>query len=870
MREWIWRFTAMLRRKRMTLEKTEELQLHLDMEIEAGMRQGLTLEEARRRARIRVGLISEALESTRDELGFRWLDGTVLDLRHAFRALTRNRKFGVMAVVVLAASVAINTVIFCMLEGVVLRPLPYAAPERLVRLYDQSPTTPNFPMAIGHYLDCRAHARSLEAIALYTGQDVELAGDAGRSRRLTGMAITSDYFSLLGRPPAIGRAFTDDDLRTGVKNAVISHRLWEDHFGSDPAIVGKTVRIDRQPWTVIGVAAAGLQHVGGDYRSPIQGESVDVWLPLAIDLPEQNLRAYHYTNAIARIRSGVMEEAARQELDVLAANYANEYPDYGQWRIRIAPLLDEVTGRSRELVWLLVAAGGLVLLLACINIAGLSVARAVARERELSLRLALGANRWQLVRVGLAENLLIGVTGALIGLALADAGLPVLRHLLPADFPRAHEIALTALGALFGAAVAIATALLAGLRPPGRPDSLQSHQRVASSRDLRRLRTLLVVGEFTLAGVLCAGALFLLRSYQQIGARDHGFNPAGVLTVQLTIPSDDADHRARVQEDILAAIRDVPGVAAVGATSNLPWSGYDENTTFGIVGASRDQESGNSARFQAAAPGYFESIGARLLAGRLFDRMRDGGGQSPTVIVNDALADRYFPDGKAVGALVDLWGKQRQIVGVVAGIKDFPADLDTKPAFWFPLAQSRFASVYLAVRAAKGDPASLTAAVVNAVHAVDPELAVADTRTLESRTRGALAARRFALSLFQAFAVLALVLAAAGVYGLLAYIVQQRRKELGIRAALGASRSDLARMIVSDGLRMAATGALLCLVLIPLGGSLLQSFLYNVKPFDLFTIAGAPVLLLGVALLASVGPARSATQSDPALVLRDD
>ena len=343
-----------------------------------------------------------------------------------------------------------------------------------------------------------------------------------------------------------------------------------------------------------------------------------------------------------------------------------------------------------------------------------------------------------------------------------------------------------------------------------------------------------------------------------------------MLTFQVTVPIDDEERLARVHTELRAAIERVPGVASVGASSNLPWSGYDENTSFGIVGTTPDAPEEANARFQRATPGYFESVGMRLLGGRLFDRARDGRGQPLAVIVNDALADRYFPGGNAVGAVLDLWGKPRQIVGVVKGIKDFPADLDTKPAFWFSLEQAETAAVFFAVRSSGVDPTSLTSAVTAAVGSVDPELAVADVRSLERRAAGALASRRFAMSLFEAFAVLALVLAAAGVYGLLAYVVQQRRKELGIRVALGASRSMLARMIVSDGLKMAATGALVCVILIPVGGRLLASFLYDVPAFDLITIAGAPALLMAAALLASVGPARSATRSDPAVVLRDD
>jgi len=871
MREWIWRVKAMLRRDRMAGEKAEELELHISMEIEAGLRQGLSAEEARRRARIRLGLVSEGVESAREELGFRWLDGAAADLRHAFRALTRNRGFGTVAVLVLSASVAINTLIFCMLDGVVLRPLPYRSPKQLVRLYDSTAGAPKFAMALGRYLDYRASAKSLESIALYTGGSMELTASRGHSKQLISVAITPDYFTVLGKALFLGRAFTAADLHAGVRNVIISYRLWRDRFQSDHAIVGKTIRLDREPWTVIGVAPDRLQHVGGDYRSPLQGETVDIWAPLTLDGPEMMIRAWHFCNAVARIRDGFTETQARKELEILAARYSQRYPDFGKWTVRMEPLLNEVTGRSRQVVWLLAAAGGLVLLVACANIAGLCLARAVTRQKELALRRALGANRWQLIRVGLTENLLIGVAGAIFGLLLANAGLPLLRQLLPADFPRAHEIALSGMAAAFAVAIAIATVLIAGLLPLGATNTLQS-QRATSGRDSRRMRSVLVAGEIALAGLLCAGALFLLRSYWEIGARDHGFNPAGALTFHLKVPATgDAKPGtlARVYGAIVLKIGQIPGVASVGASTNLPWSGYEENSGFEIVGEPADRNNDKGGRYQAATPGYFEAAGMRLLAGRFFDRARDARGQPFTLIVNDALANRYFPNGKALEAELRIAGKNRRIVGVVEGIQDSPADLDTKPAFWFPLEQGEYDSLFFAVRTSV-DPASLTPAVTAAVHGVDPELALDEIRTLESRADSALAGRRFALWLFQSFAILALALAAAGIYGLLAYAVQQRHKELGIRAALGASRMDLSKMILSDGLKMAAAGACFCLLLIPLGGSLLRAFLYNVKAFDVWTIVAAPAVLLTVSLLASLGPARSATRSDPACALRED
>jgi predicted permease len=869
MQEWIWRVRALFSRRSLSNDKADELRYHLEMEEQAGLRAGLSETEARRRARIRAGSVSEGLEATRDEYGWRWLSGRETDLRHGLRTLRYSGGFGTVAVLVLAASIAVNTLIFCLLEGVVLRPLPYPAPEHLVRLYDSGTTQPKFPLSLGHYLYYRAHAKSLESIGLYTGHDMELSAADGRSKQLTGLAITSDYFAVLGRAPSIGRPFSDSDLRKGVRNVIISHRLWQDRYRSDPAITGKAIRLNRELWTIIGVAQEGFQHTGGDYRSPMQGETVDVWTPLPLDVQDQALRGFHYCNAVARVRSQFTLDQARQELEGLASSYSHQYPEYGDWRAGLEPLLNEVTGRSRQVVWLLVVAGSLVMLVACANLAGLSVARAIARRPELSVREALGASRWQLVRVGLAENLILGICGSALGLLLARVGLPVLHRLLPPDFPRAHEVILTWSSVLFAVVVAVVVMLIAGLLPIGASET-RGQQRVTAGRESRRLRSFLVAGEVAFAGLLCAGALYLLRSYQEIGARDHGFKAEGVLTFQLALQSDKQEVLARLQDEIRTRIAAIPGVAAAGLTTNLPWSGYDENTDFAVVGRVSGKDEDTTARYQGASAGYFEAAGMRLLNGRLFDRERDVQGQPPTVVVNDALAKRFFPQGDAVGARVDLWGEKRQIVGVVAGIKDFPADLDIKPGFWFPLGQVPFATVFAAVRTANLDPASLTSAVTGVVHTVDPELPLTDIRTLERRTAGALAARRFALWLFQAFSILALVLAAAGLYGLLTYLVQQRRKELGIRAALGATQSNLWSMIVADGFRIAAAGVACSVVLIPLCGSLLQSLLYNVKALDLVTIAGALAALLAVTLLASLGPARSATRTDPVVSLRQD
>lgn len=872
--DWAWRLRNLLRVKKAAAGRTEELQFHFDMEVEAGLRRGLDETEARRQATLRAGRISQGLESTREEAGFRWFDSLWMNLRHAGRALRRKPGFASIAILVLTASVAMNTLIFFMLEGVVLRPLPYSSPEGLIRIYDGGKTEPKFPVAIGHFLEYRKHAASLDGIALYTGRDMEFGAPDGRPERLTGVQITSDFFKLLGMSPAAGRAFADADLRDESRSVVISHRLWTNRFQSDPSIVGQVIRLNRMPWTVIGVAPRGFQHVGGDYRSPVQGETVDLWLPLALDIPDQGLNNWHYCNAVARTRAGFQQSQVREELNRLMAGHRQRFPNSGDWNARIEPLLGEVTGRSREVVWLLALAGGLVLLIACANIAGLCIARSLARQQELALRQALGANRWQLIHVGLAENLIMGLVSSALGIAAAAAGLRILHQLLPADFPRSHEISLTLSSACFAVAVALASAIAAGLFPSMKfLSAMHSAPRSTASRDSRHTRTALVAGEIALAGLLAASALFLLRSYVEVGSRNHGFNAKDALVFQLTVPFNVYREKAPiVVEDVRRKILMTPGVVSAGATTNLPWSGYDENTSFGIPGRlPEDSKDSPSARFQAATPGYFEAAGMQLISGRFFETGRDEADQPPSVIVNDALAKRYFRGEDAAGQMIDVFGKKRRIAGVVVGIRDFPADLSVKPALWFSNAQQPFLRVFFAVRVLAGqDPAKYAAAVTEAVHAVDSELPVADLRTLERHSEGAMAGARLALWLFETFAALGLLLAAAGIYGLLAYLVQQRRKEFGIRAAMGASRSMLWRMIVADSLKISAAGSALCAVLIPVAGKLLKALLYNVTAFDLWTIVGAIASLMAISLAASLSPAWTAMRCDPASALRDE
>ncbi len=875
LRQWLQRFLATTQTRRLDDQTDEELRFHVEMETDAAMRRGLSREQAEREARLRSGVALAAREAIRDQRGLPWLDDGIADLRISARALLRQRSFAAVTITALALAVAINTIIFALVDGVLLQPLPYNEPQRLVRIFE---TADKFPVSAALFLELGRDSRTLENIALYTGEDLQLMHD-DRPENLTAVRVSNQFFPTLGVQPILGRNFDASEMRGSPHVVILSHSLWVSRFEQDPGIVGRTIRLNRENWTVIGVLPPGFEHVGGAYRSPLQGNTVALWWPVGLDLPDNGMYQWHFMNAVARLKPGITLPQAQQDLERLLAVHEKLHPDGHQgWHGRVTRLDEEVVGGSRQTVLLLIAAGGLVLLIACANIAGLCIARGLARRREVAIRQALGARVGRLVRGLIAENLLLGIAGGIAGLLLAAAGVPLLKTMLPADFPRLHAVQLNPLVAAFALLSATVTAVVAGLLPSARQtrldprEALQEEPRGASAgHAARRLRSLLVAGEIALAALLCAATLLLVRSAQLLGERDHGFDGNGVLSFQLSLPQAAyANAPALVQfyEAMTRRLRQLPGVDAAGVATDLPWTGYDENSGFTIVGREKRRDQDTEGRYHAASPGYFEALGVPLLKGRRFDE-HDRQDSPPVVLVNDALAQRYFPGENPVGQVLDLWGAHRQIVGVVADIRDRPSDPQAVPAYWFPISQQAFNQVRVVLKT-RGDPLAMAPAASAALRAIDPELPLAEIRSVETIANAALAERRFALWLFEAFAVLALSLAAVGIYGLLAYLVEQRRKELGIRMALGATRAAILRMVLADGARLCAAGVVAGLVLVPIAGKALASFLYGVRATDSISLLTASLVILIVVLTASFVPAWTAARCHPMSALRGE
>ncbi len=872
-RQWI---DLIFRRREMDRATREEMRLHLDMEIEAGVRRGLSQAEATRAARLRLGSVNAAMEEVRDQRSFGWLEGSADELRQAWVALRRRPGYSLLALGALASAVAVNTLVFTILYGVLLRPLPYPEPERLARMFESSAARPKFPLSMYQFEQDVRLSQTLEGQALYTQGDMQLTtGETAET--VTAVAITEGFFPTLGAPLALGRNFEHQEMVGSARVVILSHPFWKSRFNGDPAVVGRTLRINRESWTVIGVAAEGFEHVGGEFRSPLQGDTVSIWRPLPMDLPASCYRNCHLANAIVRVRAGVWFEAATQELNRILAGLAREFPaSYASRSALLEPLVREVAGRSRTTVLVLSTAGGCVLLLAAINIAGLSIARTLARRRELAVRAALGGGTARMIRAVLAENAVLGAWAGATGLMLAAALLPALRAFLPADFPRAHEIVLRWPVAAFAVASAVISSLGAGLAAALRyarqdpAEALQDGSRSASpGRRGIRFRAALVAAQMTLACVLCFGGALLLRSSIALAHRDPGFTTKNVLTFDLALPGSVYNDQRLVQfyREARRRLREIPGVVEAGFATDVPWTGYDENTSLDIPGYTPRPGESVSARYHGAGPGFFEALGTPLLAGRAID-VRDtprASGERGAMVINRGMARRYFGDRDPVGQTIDSrWA----IVGVVGDVADRPADPAAVPAYWMALEQRPFGSIRAAVRTS-ADALGTASAVRAVIASLDPELALANVRTMESIAKNALAERRFTLWWSGAFAALALGLGAIGIYSLLAYSVQQRQREIGIRLAVGATRRQVLGTLLISGAAPAGAGMAAGLLVSPVAGRALESVLYGMTPGDPASLLVAAGGILLAAILASVGPAWTAARTDPMAALRE-
>lgn len=880
-----FRLRAVLRRDAVESDLTDELRFHFENEVEKYKRAGLSADEARRRARLSFGSDASVADDCRDARGTGFIENLRRDVRYAMRQLFAKPAFAAVLILTLALSIGANSAIFSVIDSVLIRSLPYPQANRLVYLYLSSPEYPKFPLNPFDFRDYRTRSKSFESMAAMTRGDLQLSGGSAQPVMLHGFRVTAGYFHVLGLHPKLGREFNRHAELPGNANQVIlSDRLWRSRFGASRSIVGSRITLNDQPFTVVGVMPPGTEHPGNHYHPLPYGQDVDIWWPFTFDgNPAQ--RGSHYVEGIARLKPGVTMAEANSELNAIMAELAREHPADGGWRVRAVSLDSEVVGSSRQMLLVLLGAVGMVLLIACANAANLLLARATARGREFAIRLALGARRLRLIGQLLTESLFIAFLGGALGMVIAWGGVKALVSLLPAGFPRAHEIHVNGAVFAFTFLITAGAGILFGIVPavqssrsdPGH--GLHEGGRTATGgRRSSRLRNLLVISEVSLACVLLVGAGLMLRSFLNLLHLNPGFEQQHVLTATVSLPEVHYKSTAGIghfYDQLTIALRSLPGVQSAGAGTDVPFTGYDENLGgFTIEGKQPPPHQQFNGRYHVATPGYFRALGIPLLSGRFFTEA-DKAGAPNVVIINHAMARKYWGHQDAVGQRLSFLTDHptqkdwTTVVGVVGDVKDKPSSPDAEPAFWWPDLQQAwpFPQMSIVIRS-NVDPESLASELRAAVKHLDPALAVANVREMDQVVQGSVATPRFAFVLVGLFAALAILLAGIGIYGVIAYSVSQRTSEFGLRVALGAQRADILRLVVMQAAALVFSGTILGLGLALILGRALKSLVYDVSPADPLTLTTAGLCVIAAAIVPCLVPARKATRIDPMIALR--
>ena len=791
------------------------------------------------------------------------------------RLLCRTPGVTATAILALALAIGANTAMFSVVDAVLLRPLPFEDPGRLVMVWEDSSRVgfPRNTPAPANWVDWRSQNSVFTDIAASRSSSVNLTGD-GPPERIAGRRATANFWSILGTKPVRGRTFTEAEDRTAAKVAVISWNLWQRRYGGEESVLARKILLNDEPWTVIGIMPP---------RFAFPTRRVEIWTPASMGAAELARRGSHYLQCFGRLKPGVTVRKAQSEMSVIAKRLERQYPDSNrELGAVVVPFRDQVAGESRTGLIVLFAASGFVLLIACANIANLLLARASGRQREIAVRSALGAGRAVIVRQLLTESLLLAALGASLGLLFARFAMTVLEKLVPSQLA-AGALHLDWRMLIFTIAVTTLTGIVFGIFPAlaaGRVDiqhALKQGGRTAAGAGGSWLREVLVVSQTALALALLTGAGLMLQTLDHLQNVDLGVRTDHMLTLSTNLPPTHyADHasRQRFLDAVVEKVRAIPGVTGAGYTSNLPLTTQGNTSSYVIEGQTQREADGQDALFRVVTTDFLPVIGARVREGRLFDRREVEGG-APAVIVNETFADRHFRGTSAIGKRIDIsgdGGKWVTIVGVVKEIRERGIAIATKPAVYMPLAQSDGywpVPADLAIRTAV-DPASIVKPVRDAVGSVDRLQPISDIRTMDAVVDEALARQDQQTTLLSAFALLALALAATGIYGVITYAVSLRKKEIGVRMALGATPGAILRLVLTRGLGIVGLGVAAGVALALIGTRLLRSLLEGVEPQDPVTLAGAALALLLVALVACAVPARSASRVDPMVVLREE
>jgi putative ABC transport system permease protein len=865
-RFWFWliRFVGLIVPRRLRADWRQE------WEAELRHREALLAEWDRLDWRSKLDLLWRSTSAFWDAL---WLQPKRLeeevfqDLRYGVRMLLKHPGFTFIAVLTLALGIGANTAIFSIVNAVLLRPFPYQAPERLVILRERvsgggagfSPSYPNFA-------DWRAQNTVCSSMAaVRQNESFNLTG-TGEPERLQGRLVSAEFFSTLGIEPLLGRDFLAEEDRPGATPAaILSYGLWQRRFDEDPGIIGKQLTLNNQSFTVIGITPANFQFWA----------EADITVPIGLSAQRFRLRgADPGADVVARLKPDVSQEQAETGLNMIAARLEEQYPKSNKGRrVRVTPLHERFVGDVRQPLLILLGAVGLVLLIACANVANLMLVRASARQKEMAMRVALGAGRWRIIRQLLTESVLLAALGAAFGILLAHWGTSFIAGHLPDGIPRLQEAQVDAPALVFTLAVSLVTGLLFGLAPalqasrPNLTEGLKEGDRGSSGRR-QRLRSLLVVGEVALTLTLLVGAGLLIQSFRRVLQVDPGFNTQNLLTMQLSVNNSDVQQVANFFEQLQQNVRNLPGVKSVAVSDGLPF-GMANYPGFIIEGRPEPDNKGSGLRY-SVSPDYFRTMGIELIKGRLFtaEDTRD----SPLVaVINEVLAQRYFPNEDPIGKRLKHGptSPSLEIVGIVRHVEHYKLDgqKSVQPQFYTNFNQNSARLINLLTRT-DGDPVHLASTVRAQVAALNKDQAVFNVRTMEQIVAQSVAPRRFSMLLLTVFAVVALALASMGIYGMMSYVVARRTREIGVRMALGAQSGDVLRLVIGQGMKLALAGVALGLVASVALTRTMKNLLFGVSATDPATFVAIALLLVLVALLACWIPARRATKVDPQVALR--
>ncbi|MGB7492848.1 MAG: ABC transporter permease [Candidatus Acidiferrum sp.] len=862
-----------------------EVHSHLEMLTEENLRAGMSPEEAQRAARIELGGIEQVKEQVRQQRLGNWLHSVYSDCRFALRQLCKDPGFTSVTLLTIALGIGVNTAIFSVIDAVLLRPLPFHDPGRLVacKSVDVKDSTQGGDISYPAFLDWRAQAHSLQAMSVYNVTSFTYTGGA-QPESIRSAVVSSNLFSTLGISPAFGRTFANDEDQPGNAQppVILSYEFWQSHFAGDPNVLGQPLTLDSEQYTVVGIMPPSFQF-------PVQKDRVELWVTIAHDLKGKlgmaTQRGASYLDVIARRKPGIEIPQAQSDLQLIQQRLNRQYPENRPRGVVIESEADDITGSVRPMLLVLLGAVAFVLLIACANVASLLLARATVRQKEFTVRLALGAGRATIVRQLLVESTVLALLGGALGLFIAYWATNALVAMTPDGLARASEIHLDFRVLAFTFLVALATGVLFGLAPAIQASRLNlqsdlgaSARNVSTGSESTRLRSALVISQLSVSFVLLIGAGLLLRSFDRLLHVDPGFRPNHVLTFVLDVPLDRHPRAQRTAfvEQLLRSTRALPGVQAASAVFGLP---LDEDrsafTTLEIEGRPVAPSQRPRTAFRLIESQYFQTMGIRLLKGRTFSP-EDEQGELPVAIVNETLVRKLFdgqnPIGHRIKANIGFGENEqpplREIVGVVADVKSGGIGENAVPEVYAPQTPTDFIGETTIVVRTATDPNAFVSTMRSLVASMDKELPLRDVKTLDDYVSASISAQRFQATLLSIFAALAFVLTAIGLYGVIAYSVAQRSREIGIRIALGAEQQNISRMVLRQGAWLALIGVATGLLASLFAARLIRALLYGIQPIDPITFMAVPLLFFAVALLASYIPARRASRVDPMVALR--